>query len=142
MFSSIGKSVGEKNIEAVKKIQEQDTKNGIILEDDKSVEKWMCPNRNQFKLYWDKQSKYLYQPDFVVETANCIFMIETKDSRMIKTEEVVLKAKAGIEYCRAASLFNEKNGGKPWKYALIPHDIVKEGMTFDWLTKNCVKTEM
>lgn len=114
----------------------------IILEDDKLVEKWMCPNRNQFKLYWDKQSKYLYQPDFIVEINNCIYMIETKDSRMLKTEEVILKARAGIEYCRAASTFNESNGGKPWRYALIPHDIVKDGMSFDWLVRNCVKTGM
>jgi type III restriction enzyme len=114
----------------------------IILEDDKLVEKWMSPNRNQFKLYWDKQSKYLYQPDFIAETHECIYMIETKDSRMLNTEEVILKAKAGIEYCRAASDFNEKNDGKIWRYALIPHDIVKDGMSFDWLVRNCVKTEM
>jgi type III restriction enzyme len=114
----------------------------IILEDDKSVQKWMCPNRNQFRLYWDKQSRRLYQPDFVVETNDCIYMIETKDNRMLKTEEVILKAKAGMEYCRAASEFNKRGGGKPWKYALISHDIVKDGMTLDWLAKNCVKIEM
>lgn len=112
----------------------------IILEEDELVKKWMCPNRNQFKLYYDNQSKHLYQPDFIVETHNSIYMIETKDTRMIKTEEVILKEKAGEEYCRAASEFNEKNGGKPWKYALIPHDLVKDGMSFDWLTSNCVKS--
>lgn len=114
----------------------------IILEDDRNVEKWMCPNKNQFRMYWDKHSKYTYQPDFIVETADNIYMVETKDKSELTDEVVVLKARAGIEYCQAATSFNEKYGGKPWKYALIPHDIVKEGMTFDWLAKNCIKTEM
>ena len=51
------------------------------------------------------------------------------------THLVQLKAQAGKKYCAAATEFNAKHGGKPWKYLLIPHDVVKEGVFFDWLAK-------
>lgn len=108
----------------------------IILEDDDDVKKWMCPNKNQFKIYWDKHSKHMYVPDFVVETDDFIYMIETKDRRNLEDEDVTLKKTAGIEYCRAATAFNLKYGGKPWKYVLISDDLVKDSMSLDWLVKN------
>lgn len=96
----------------------------IILEDDAVVQKWLCPAQKQFKFYWDRESKHNYQPDFVVETEKMIYMIETKDRNKVTDEVVQLKAQVAIEYCRAATEFNLKHEGKPWAYALIPHDQV------------------
>jgi len=62
-------------------------------------------------------------------------MAEIKMRSEIKTEEVQLKAKAGKKYCEAATKFNARYGGKPWEYLLIPHDVVKEGVFFNWLAK-------
>lgn len=53
---------------------------------------------------------------------------ETKDRRNLEDEDVTLKKTAGIEYCRAATAFNLKYGGKPWKYVLISDDLVKDSM--------------
>lgn len=110
----------------------------IILEDDLVVQKWMCPAQKQFKLYWDRESKHNYQPDFVVETEQMIYMIETKDRNKVTDEVVQLKAQAGIEYCRAATEFNLKHGGKSWAYALVPHDQVNHNRTFEWLVSSSV----
>jgi len=107
----------------------------VILEDGDFVEKWMRPAKKQFNIWWDKYSRRQYEPDFVVETADCIYLVETKMKSEIETEEVQLKAKAGKKYCEAATEFNARYGGKPWKYLLIPHDVVKEGVFFDWLAK-------
>lgn len=114
----------------------------IILEDDRDVVKWMSPNIKQFNIYYDKFSTSRYQPDFIVETAETIYMIETKDSRMLNSDEVKNKAKAGKEYCRAATEFNLKNGGKPWEYVIIPHEVVKDNMNFNWLVRNCIEASI
>lgn len=107
----------------------------VILEDDNAVLKWMRPAKKQFNIWWDKYSRQQYEPDFVVETTDCIYMAEIKMSSEIESEVVQLKAKAGKKYCVAATDFNAKHGGKPWKYLLIPHDVVKEGIFFDWLAR-------
>ena len=72
-------------IEALKKachlntnlIQTQKRIKLYILENDKTVLKWLRPASNQFHIYWDNNSKR-YEPDFVVETAEAIYMIEPK----------------------------------------------------------------
>lgn len=107
----------------------------IILESDNVVEKWLRPALGQFKIYWDYNSKE-YLPDFVVETNDTIFLIETKKKKDIETRDVQCKAKAALEYCMYASEFTLKNGGKPWKYILIPHDVVKQNMSLEFLTTN------
>ncbi|MBF0405454.1 MAG: DEAD/DEAH box helicase family protein [Nitrospirae bacterium] len=106
----------------------------VILEQDKAVQKWLRPAQNQFHIYWRHNSKR-YWPDFVVETADCIFMVETKKEVDIETSDVKEKAAAALEYCKHASEFTIKNGGKPWQYALIPHTDVSFYKSFDALMK-------
>ena len=104
------------------------------MEDDNAVLKWMRPAKSNL-ISGGINTCQQYEPDFVVETADCIYMAEIKMSSEIESEVVQLKAKAGKKYCAAATEFNAKHGGKPWKYLLIPHDVVKEGVFFDWLAK-------
>ncbi|KAB2952160.1 type III restriction endonuclease subunit R [Heliorestis acidaminivorans] len=106
----------------------------IILEDDDSVLKWLRPATGQFRIYWDYNSRE-YLPDFVVETTDAIYIIETKKRNDVDTREVRSKAKAALEYCKYATEFTVKNEGKPWKYVLIPHDVVKVNMTFNFLVE-------
>lgn len=113
----------------------------IILEREEEVLKWMCPNLRQFNIYYDRDSSSRYQPDFIVETANCIYMIETKDSRMLNDATVIKKAKAAKEYCLAATNFNNKNGGKPWKYVLLSHIEVRLNSSFKNMIDNGVEVE-
>jgi type III restriction enzyme len=106
----------------------------IILEDDKSVLKWLRPAPNQFHIYWNHNTQQ-YRPDFVVEIADSIFMVETKKEADISSEEVKEKAKAALEYCNHASNYTSNNRGKPWKYVLIPHDAVQANMSFGYLVE-------
>lgn len=99
----------------------------IILEDDSAVIKWMRPAPNQFKIYWRHDSRQ-YRPDFIVETAEAIYMVETKKQDDIETPDVQDKARAAREYCKYASDYTAQNGGKPWKYLLIPHNQVMVNM--------------
>ncbi len=107
----------------------------VILEQDKVVLKWLRPASNQFHLYWKHNSRQ-YNPDFVVETKDAIYLIETKKEADIESEDVQGKAQAALEYCKVATDFTISNGGKPWKYVLIPHNAVMVNMSFEHLTKS------
>lgn len=106
-----------------------------ILEKDKAVLKWLRPAGNQFHIYW-KHNTRQYHPDFVAESADFIYMVETKKEGDMDTAEVREKALAALIYCRHATEFTTQNGGKPWKYVLIPHDAVQTNMGFETLVKN------
>lgn len=106
----------------------------IILEDDKEVLKWLRPAGNQFHIYWQHNSRQ-YHPDFVAETDESIYMVETKKEGDIESFEVQGKARAALEYCKHASDYTTQNNGKPWKYILIPHGAVQLNMSFGHLVK-------
>ncbi|MFC1497766.1 DEAD/DEAH box helicase [Verrucomicrobiota bacterium] len=105
-----------------------------IIEKDDDVQKWLRPAKKQFQIYW-KHNSLQYIPDFIVETADTIYMIETKKESDIETGEVQEKATAAAEYCRHATDFTTKNKGKPWTYVIIPHNAVLANMGFDTLAK-------
>lgn len=110
---------------------EQDFSN--VLEDDPEVLKWLRPASNQFNIYWSNGSKR-YEPDFVVETADAIYMVETKAKKNMQDADVLGKKKAAEEYCKNASEFTKTVGGKPWKYVLLAHDTVDRASSFKYLT--------
>lgn len=99
----------------------------IICEQDKDCLKWLRPAHNQFTIYYRHNSKR-YKPDFVVETAEAIYMVETKKKKDIESQDVEDKSRAAKEYCKYASAFTTQHGGKAWKYVLIPHDVVQVNM--------------
>jgi len=113
----------------------------IILEGDKAVLKWLRPSRRQFKIYWDKNSRQ-YHPDFVAETKDAIYLIETKKEGDIETADVQEKATAAIKYCNHATEFNLSHGKKPWKYVLIPHNAVLANMSFETLMRKYVQEDL
>lgn len=110
---------------------EQDFSN--VLEDDPDVLKWLRPASNQFNIYWSNGSKK-YEPDFVVETADAIYMVETKAKKDMQDADVLGKKKAAEEYCKNASEYTKTVGGKPWKYVLLAHDTVERTASFKYLT--------
>ena len=103
-----------------------------ILEQDSDVEKWLRPAPKQFNIYWGK-SRQNYEPDFVVETADKIYMVEVKAKDEISTPEVQEKGRAGAEYCRIVSEWNVKNGGKPWEYAIVSDKSIHPNSSFMYL---------
>jgi type III restriction enzyme len=110
----------------------------IVIENDKAVLRWLRPSPKQFNIYYGPGGISRYEPDFVVETADGIFMIETKASNEINSPEVKEKARAAVVYCNAVTEWNSVNGGKPWQYALISHDEVRLNSSFMGLVSNQV----
>ena len=74
-----------------------------------------------------------YQPDFVAETANAIFMIEPKAKNQMDDPMVIAKKEAALKWCSNASTHAESYDGKPWRYLLIPHDEIAANITLDSL---------
>jgi type III restriction enzyme len=107
----------------------------VILEDNKQVLKWLRPAGNQFHIYWQHNSRQ-YHPDFIAETTDTIYMVETKKEGDIESAEVQDKSRAAMEFCKHASDYTTKNHGKPWKYVLIPHGAVQLNMSFRHLVSN------
>jgi len=100
----------------------------FLLENDDNILKWLRPVPNQFKIYWGNGT-HLYEPDFVVETKDKIYMIETKAEKDMSNEDVTEKKRAAEEYCRVVS----KATTKPWLYVLIPHDAVIRTKQFEFI---------
>lgn len=67
-------------------------------------------------------------------------MCEVKAADEIEDPVVTAKAAAAVTWCERASEHERANGGKAWRYLLIPHDEVKAatGMRtlVDRFTKN------
>lgn len=103
-----------------------------VLENDGEVLKWLRPVPQQFSIYWSDGAKR-YEPDFVVETADTIYMCETKAAKEIEDSDVQKKAEAARTYCDIVSTYNAKHNGKPWKYVIIPHSIVKRTYSLEYI---------
>jgi type III restriction enzyme len=56
----------------------------------------------------------------------------------MQDSEVLAKQNAAVTWCKQASEHSAKHNGKPWAYALIPHDAIVENMTVDMLVKRFV----
>ncbi len=104
----------------------------IILERD--AIKWFKPARGQFQLYYKWHGDYLeYQPDFVAETEEIIYMLEPKNRDEVDDPQVLTKKEAAIKWCQNASDYMLNHDGKPWVYVLIPHDAIAQNMTLKGL---------
>jgi len=104
------------------------------------VEKWLRPAEGQFEIWWAHNSKR-YNPDFVVETSEVIYVVETKMQKDMTSDDVKEKASAALYYCEHATRFAMDNGKKPWKYMLIPHEAVKFNMSFKKLAEQFVVSD-
>ena len=49
--------------------------------------------------------------------------------------DVLAKKEAAVTWCNRATTHALSNGGKPWKYVLLPHDMVDQNMTLSGLAK-------
>jgi type III restriction enzyme len=103
-----------------------------VLEQDSGVLKWLRPASRQFNIHWGKHRQN-YEPDFIVETAGKIYMCEVKAAKETQSDEVQEKGRAGAEYCRTVSGWNEENGGKPWEYAIVADKSIQANSSFKYL---------
>jgi type III restriction enzyme len=97
--------------------------------------RWFKPAKAQFQIFYRVGSSHQqYVPDFVAETPTELLMVETKARNELKTVEVEAKRKAAEEWCQQASAHAATYRGKPWRYVLVPHDMVADNMTLSRLT--------
>jgi type III restriction enzyme len=103
---------------------------------DRQAIKWFKPARGQFQIYYlaggDHQE---YQPDFCAETDSAIVMLETKAADAMGDAEVLAKRDAAVRWCVHATDYAKAQGGKVWRYVLIPHNIVSDNMTLAGLVQ-------
>lgn len=99
-----------------------------ILEKDNDVINWLRPNVNEFNIYYNRDKRY--QPDFVVETEEIIYLVEVKGENMLKDADVIAKKNRAIQFCSHATKWNQKNGYKNWKYVFIPAGEIKNSSSF------------
>ena len=102
---------------------------------DREATKWFKPAKGQFQIYYKSGTEHHeYQPDFVAETEKIIYMLEPKSRAELTAEEVIAKREAAVKWSNHASNHAQSCEGKPWKYVLIPHDVIAENITLEWLT--------
>jgi type III restriction enzyme len=115
---------------------QSDTERIVSIILDRESIRWFRPARSQFQItYRVGADEREYQPDFVAETNDAIYMLETKKRSDLEDVDVVAKKAAAIEWCKHASEHATAHGRKLWVYSLIPHDVVAENMTIEGLVK-------
>ena len=128
----------QKCLYPVQKFQsDAERKMSVILE--REALKWFKPAKGQFQIFYKRGADHPeYQPDFVAETADTIYMLEPKAANQMTDEEVLAKRDVAVKWCERASDHAGSYGGKPWKYLLIPHDAIAENMTLKWLGRQLI----
>jgi len=103
-----------------------------VLERD--ARRWFRPVAGQFNIYYRSGANQPeYVPDFVASTADLNLIIETKAAKDMENADVKAKAEAAVTWCDHASKYSQAQGGKSWKYLLVPHDAVAHNATISAL---------
>lgn len=112
----------------------------VILE--REAMKWLRPAKGQFQMFYRSGNDHLeYQPDFVAEMDDSIVMLEPKMATQMTDKDVLAKRDVAVQWCDWASAHARTYGGKPWRYALIPHDAIAENITVDFLLKQYAQAD-
>ena len=104
-----------------------------VLETDTDVQNWLRPAPQEFNITYNHGHNY--EPDFVVETDDTIYLVEVKGEDKISDPDVIAKKKRGIQYCEVASRWGKANGYKQWRYLFIPSKQVMPNSSFMQLAK-------
>ena len=110
-----------------------------IIERDEDVLNWLRPSPKEFNITYNHGKNY--EPDFVVETEDTIYLVEVKAEKDMNDPDVIAKKKRGILYCETVTHWSEANGYKPWKYLFIPANQIYPNSTFIMIAKKFVVTE-
>ena len=101
----------------------------VVLEDDEGVVRFIKPPLNQLGLFYRAGKQY--NPDFLVETKDCKYMVEVKAANQVNNEDVQEKARAGVKWCECASKVDAD--GKEWKYRLVSGEDIIIGNTLKYI---------
>lgn len=101
----------------------------VVLEEDEDVVRFIKPPLNQLGLFYRAGKQY--NPDFLVETKDCKYMVEVKAANQVNNEDVQEKARAGVKWCECASKVDAD--GKEWKYRLVSGEDIIIGNTLKYI---------
>jgi type III restriction enzyme len=104
-----------------------------VLETDPDVLNWLRPHPQEFNITYNRNRRY--EPDFVVETADIIYLVEVKGEDKLKDPDVIAKKERGVQYCAVASRWGKANGYKEWRYLFIPAGQIKASSSFGVLAE-------
>ncbi len=104
-----------------------------LLDDASETEviRWMKPAPRQFDIEYEPGRHY--EPDFVVETKEQILIVEVKRSDELADTVVQKKARAATHYAKDATRHASENGGKEWRYIILPHNTITANATLNRL---------
>ncbi|CAM3134970.1 DEAD/DEAH box helicase family protein [Streptobacillus ratti] len=108
-----------------------------LLEQDIDVIRWLRPHKSEFNLFYNRNKRY--EPDFVVETENTIYLVEVKGEDKLENADVIAKKERAIQYCKISSEWSKANNYKPWKYLFIPAGEIRSSISFNLLTTRFVE---
>lgn len=115
---------------------DSDTERLLAVICDRDSLRWFRPAKGQFQIFYRQGADHPeYQPDFVAETGEMIYMLEPKMKREMDDPVVLAKKEAAMIWCAQASEHAKVHGAKSWRYALIPHDAIAENMTVQGLAE-------
>ena len=104
----------------------------VIL--DRETTKWFKPAKGQFQIFYKLGADHPeYQPDFVAETNDTIYLLEPKAKNKMDAPDVLAKKEAAEKWCVHATDYAKAHGGKPWVYGLISHEKIAENMSIQHL---------
>ena len=93
------------------------------IDTDPVVSNWLRPAARQFELISNRSHQY--EPDFVVETENDIYLVEIKRHDQVEDDDVKAKRERAVTYCQKATTWAKANGYKPWTHLFIPDNEVR-----------------
>ena len=106
---------------------------GRILEVDTDVLNWLRPMPQEFNITYNRG--HVYEPDFVVEMKDVIYLVEVKGEDRLDDPDVIAKKKRGIQYCEVASRWGNANNFKEWQYLFIPSRQILPNSSFMQLAR-------
>lgn len=104
-----------------------------VLENDTDVLNWLRPHPQEFNITYNHG--HYYEPDFVVETEDIIYLVEVKGEDKLHDPDVIAKKERGIQYCAVASRWGKANGYKEWHYLFIPAGQILPNSSFAQLAE-------
>ncbi len=112
----------------------------VLIESEPSVQKWIKPGKGQFQIEY--RSGENYEPDFVVEATDGMFICEVKAQNEAKDPIVLAKAQAAVNWCKTASELARGGKAKQWRYLLITDDRLIGSSTLAGLVSSCSLSEV
>ncbi len=105
----------------------------VLESETTDVQNWLRPAPREFNITYNRGRNY--EPDFVVETEDVIYLVEVKGEDKLNDPDVIAKKNRGIQYCEVASRWGKANGYKEWRYLFIPSKQVMPNSSFMQLAK-------